>query len=114
MPTLCLVVVILIISAVVASWIWTIKQSSQNDAQPQTSTEALVASINDINSGMFVRAGTNFLFNFDREYYITFELQPSKERRKFSVPVDGNKAISEGDVGVLKFQGTRFLGFRHL
>ena len=46
-------------------------------------------------------------------YYITFEIQ-SGERLEFHVNGKEYGIIIEGDVGVLSYQRTRFLGFEHV
>ena len=43
-------------------------------------------------------------------YRVTFEVQ-SGDRMELQVPMGEYGLLAEGDVGVLSFQGTRYLGF---
>ncbi len=43
-------------------------------------------------------------------YYVTFEFE-SGDRQEFSVNGRQYGMLAEDDVGILRFQGTRFLGF---
>ncbi|MCM3707073.1 MULTISPECIES: DUF2500 domain-containing protein [Cytobacillus] len=43
-------------------------------------------------------------------YWVTFEFE-SGDRLEFHISGDKYGLLSEGDIGILNFQGTRFLGF---
>jgi len=81
----------------------------KNNAQPKVSNEVVVVKIGRRRSKSF-RHGS---FVINPAYDITFELA-NTERKKLSVPVYGNKWISEGDIGVLTSQGTRYTNFEKI
>ena len=107
-----LIVMLIIIGVILVGIVWSIVEKSRNNAQPTLSAEARVVAIDGRDSGAFTHSGTKAFLNLNREYRITFELLSSGERKKFYVPVKGHKTIAEGDVGVLTFQGTRYISFK--
>jgi len=44
-------------------------------------------------------------------YYVTFESSTGGSRKEFRVPYKEYELLAEGDVGVLKYQGTRYISF---
>lgn len=53
----------------------------------------------------------NGISNSSTTYYVTFQVE-SGDRMEFRVSGSQYGMIMEGDMGMLKFQGTRFLEFR--
>ena len=75
---------------------------SSNNAQPEIGSTARVAAKRTEVSGTDDHTSTS--------YFATFELQ-SSERREFSVLGREYGMLAEGDAGILRYQGTRYLGF---
>lgn len=102
---LCFIIVIgtLIVGAVkgLAEW-------SDNNSQPVLSDEArVVAKRLDVSgTGGSDSSGGGA----STSYYATFEL-PTGERREFWIAGKEYGLLCEGDEGVLRRQGTRYLGF---
>ena len=47
---------------------------------------------------------------YSTTYYVTFQVE-SGDRMEFYVPSNEYGYLAEGDEGILRFQGTRYLGF---
>ncbi|MBO4562132.1 MAG: DUF2500 domain-containing protein [Clostridia bacterium] len=78
-----------------------ISEWSRNNASPVEENAAIVVAKRTMLSG-----GENATTS----YYVTFEFE-NNERRELSVRGNVYGSIAEGDVGTLRSQGTRFLGF---
>lgn len=48
--------------------------------------------------------------NSSSSYYVTFQVE-SGDRMELSIRGSGYGMLAEGDVGMLSFQGTRYLGY---
>ncbi|WP_276530804.1 DUF2500 domain-containing protein [Floricoccus penangensis] len=77
---------------------------SKNNNLPQVNTRARVVS---------KRANLN---NFNKpltttNYFVNFEVE-NKDRVEFNILGSDYGMIAEGDVGMLEYQGTRFLDFK--
>ncbi len=96
------IIFVIVIGSIVVNVIKGVAQWSSNNAQPEVSAAARVAA-----KRTEVNGGRN---NTSTDYFVTFEL-PSGERREFSIHGHEYGLLSEGDAGVLRHQGTRYLGF---
>lgn len=98
---------VIIISRIVRS----IKQERKNDASPRLSTEAMIVSKRMDVRRRSVNSDMHDMHNAYTRYYVTFQM-PSGDRMELSVNGQEYGMLAEGDVGVLHFQGTRYLGFQ--
>ncbi len=78
-----------------------------NNNSPRLSADAKIV---DKRSSTHHHRHANGHHHHSHSYYITFEVQ-SGDRMELSVPRSEYGLLVVGDVGVLSFQGTRFLGF---
>lgn len=91
-----------------------IKQWSYNNKQPVLDVRCRVVSkrtkftnsLGHTDANGFHHSGSS-----DTTYYITFEFE-STDRIELKVSGKEFGMIVEGDIGVLKFQGTRYLDFK--
>lgn len=94
----------IIISMFVIAIIGGIKQWSKNNNQPVLSVEAKVVAKRSNTS----RNSHNH--SSSTSYYCTFEIE-SGDRVEFHLSGNEYGLLAENDIGKLKFQGTRYLGF---
>lgn len=97
-PALVLGIIVFALAQNIRQWHW-------NNKQPVLCEEAVV-----VDHKIVVSESSSRMSFTTRDYYVTFEMKCGA-RLEFDVGTTcGMPAI--GDVGRLKFQGTRFLGFR--
>ena len=93
-----------------------VKQKKANDASPRLTVAAFVSakrtkvSTSQHPVGGDASGAHGFNTTSDTSYFVTFEVE-SGDRMEFRVNGAEYGRLSEGDVGRLSFQGTRFLGF---
>ncbi len=93
-----------------------IKEKRRNDASPRLTVNAFVSSKRtNVSTSQHPVGGDasgahGFSTSSTTTYYVTFEVA-SGDRMEFSVSGTEYGRLSEGDVGRLSFQGTRYLGF---
>jgi len=106
---------LIIVCTIAISIIWTIVQWLNNNAQPEISSEVKILAIDDRRSGMSVCMSGEYLFNFSRGYYITYESISSGARKKtwvrFIELADIHSKVAVNDIGILTLQGTRYIKF---
>ncbi len=96
--------------------IYAVKQKKKNDASPRLTVAAFVSSKRTkVSTSQHPVAGdasgaNGFHTTSDTSYFVTFEVE-SGDRMEFRVSGSEYGMLSEGDVGRLSFQGTRYLGF---
>jgi len=83
-----------------------------DNKQPQTPIEVRVVKILD--SGWFIRVGQTYCFNISGTGTVIFELISNRKRKNVLIPLDEIKKLSEGNIGVLTLQGSRFINFKQL
>jgi len=108
MDTFTIITAAFIVGIIAYSIIWT----CVNNSKPKTSVSAQVVSIDKRDSGDITRRGGRVLINFSKVYYVNFLLLSEGKVKKFTVPIEGNQSISEGDTGILIRQGSRFISFK--
>ncbi|MCD8340731.1 MAG: DUF2500 domain-containing protein [Clostridiales bacterium] len=83
-----------------------VRERRQNNRAPVLDVEAAVVSKRqDFSAYLHDTIGTC--------YYVTFQFH-SNDRLELSVSGQQYGMLSEGDLGTLTFQGTRFLGFQRI
>lgn len=94
----------LVFVLVAAGFVWvlfsSIRREMHNNRSPRLSVWARV-----IAKRQDVRHGRGFA-----DYYVTFAVE-SGDRMELEMPGEEYGLLAEGDEGMLRFQGTRFLGF---
>lgn len=117
MSTLFPIVFLIFFVVIIGSFIYAIahgiKTKVKNDNSPRLSVPAkVVAKRDDVTHHTHHSGPDNAMVHHSSStwYYTTFEVE-SGDRMEFSVKSTEYGMLAEGDVGVLSFQGTRFLGF---
>ena len=107
MPVFFVIIFIVIIGAIIYSLVLEGRKRSHDNNSPILDVAAkVVAKRTEINY-----RNSDDSMNYSRtKYYVTFEVA-SKDRMEFGVEGTEYGKLVEGDVGMLKFQGTRYLGF---
>ncbi|MCD8367480.1 MAG: DUF2500 domain-containing protein [Clostridiales bacterium] len=104
------IVLIIILVSVVRS----LKEWQGNNRSPVLDVEAVVVSKRQDFSTHMHNAGDGVMHHTTHcSYYITFQFH-SNDRLELSVSGQQYGMLSEGDLGTLTFQGTRFLGFQRI
>ncbi|MBS4196499.1 DUF2500 domain-containing protein [Lederbergia citri] len=105
-----IIFVIVIISIIVGA-AKGINQWQKNEQSPRLSVPAVVKT-KRTNVSRHSQMDTNEIHSHHTSttYYVTFEFE-SGDRSEFIVSGTEYGQLAEGDVGVLTFQGTRYLGF---
>lgn len=92
-----------------------IGQWNKNNQSPVLDVAAIVLTKRtDVSSDMHMHGGTNHSaahHSYSTSYYVTFEVA-SGDRIEFLVPDREYGMLAEGDRGILRFQGTRYLSFQ--
>ena len=100
------IVFFLVIGMFIFTFAKGISQWHKNNNSPRLSVEAKVVTkrghTGHHRSGQHMHHSTT--------YYVTFEVE-SGDRLELHVPASEFGMLVEGDVGILTFQGTRYLGF---
>ena len=111
-PLMFLVVFIFIISTIVGSLVSGAKRKHKNDQSPRVTADAKVVSKR-------MQVGQNRQSSGDNDmmrsytyskYFVTFEFE-SGDRLELRLPGREYGLLTEGDTGLLTFQGTRYLSF---
>lgn len=108
------IVFFIILGMFIFNIIMEIKQWSYNNKQPVLDIRCRVVSKRTnftYNSGHTDANGIHHSGSSNTMYYVTFEFE-STDRMEFEVSGKEFGMIAEGDIGVLKFQGTRYLDFK--
>lgn len=102
---------IIIIGAFIISAIGGISQWRKNENSPRLSVPAMVKTKRS-NVSRHTHHNDNGFDDHSTSttYYVTFEFE-SGDRTEFHVSGREFGLLSEGDIGTLTFQGTRYLGF---
>lgn len=105
MPILFVVMFVLIAAAIVGTLVKGAAQFHRDNQSPRLSVAAvLVAKRQDFHRG----AGDQSVGYTD--YFLTFEVE-SGDRMELEVKGEEYGLLTEGDKGILNFQGKRYLGF---
>jgi hypothetical protein len=96
------IIFVVVIGSIVVNVLKGVAQWSENNAQPIATQEATVVAKRTEVTGQRERSTTR--------YHATFEW-PGGGRQEFGVSGQQFGLLAEGDAGVLKFQGTRYLSF---
>lgn len=103
------IVFFIIIVAIIGNLLKGIKQWLYNNEQPILDVKCRIVSKR---SEVIGHGGANATHGSTyTDYYITFEVE-SNDRIELRVSGRDYGMIAEGDVGILKFKGTRYLEFR--
>jgi len=86
-----------------------LKQWNKNNHSPRLTVPASVVS-KRTNVSSHMHGGDSMHRTHSTTYYVTFEVE-SGDRMELHVDGQEYGLIAEGDVGMLTFQGTRYLGF---
>lgn len=86
-----------------------LSQWNRNNQSPRLEVEAEVVA-KRTNTTHHHDAGNMAMSHTDTTYYVTFQVA-SGDRMEFHVPGREYGMLVEGDRGVLRFQGTRYLEF---
>ena len=108
------IIFFLIFGTILINIIKGFNQWSYNNKQPILDVKSKVVSKRSEfirHAGHIDSNGTHHNEGSSTNYYITFEFE-SKDRMEFSVSGKEFSMIVEGDIGVLKFQGSRYLEFK--
>lgn len=105
---------IVVIGAVIFSAVKNIREWLSNNKKPKETEKAKVTSKREsVRRRSGPRTGSRVGIGRSRHqtsYYVAFELE-NGERREFKVRGNEYGSLSEGDVGYLTFQGTRYHQF---
>ena len=88
-----------------------ILQWFRNNRSPVLSVEVRVVNLRMRVSGGTHMVGDDLMAGASTSYYATFEVE-SGDRMEFAVGDEEYGLLSQGDVGLLTFQGTRYLRFQ--
>lgn len=108
------IIFLIVLGAFVVNGIKSISQWSYNSKQPILDVKCnVVSKRSDVirHSGHTDANGFHHSGSTSTNYYVTFEFD-SKDRMEFSVSGKEFGMLIEGDIGILKFQGNRFLEFK--
>lgn len=85
-----------------------IRQWRKNEHSPRLSVPAIISSKRtNIRSSS---NGPDHISSSHTDYYVTFEFE-SKDRLEFHLSGKEYGLLAEGDLGMLTFQGTRYISF---
>lgn len=107
------IIFFIVISSFIIAAIKGVNQWSYNNKQPVLDVKCRVVSKRTEvtrHSGHTDTNGMHHHGSSSTSYYVTFEFE-SKDRMEFSVSGKEYGMLVEGDIGTLKFQGTRYLEF---
>ena len=103
LPFMFVIVFAIIIFAIITSAITSLRTKAINDAAPRLKSQAKIISKRTSVHGMQGGHTTT-------DYFITFEFEAGS-RQEFQVNDYEYGTLIEGDSGILKHQGSRYLGF---
>lgn len=112
MPVIVVIGFMFVFGMIIVRIVQGIGQWSRNNASPVLTVDAcLVTKRMDVSHHQHQDAGTNHMhYTSHTTYYATFEVE-SGDRLEFVVSGHEYAQLAEQDIGKLKFQGTRYLGF---
>lgn len=111
-PIIFIIMFVVILGVIVVSVAKGIGQWKKNNDSPiLDSAVVAVAKRTDVSSHH--HAGEHHHSSSSTYYHVTFEFE-SGSRLELAVSGQQYGQIAEGDAGMLRFQGTRFLGFERL
>lgn len=88
-----------------------ITQWNKNNNSPRLTVPAVVvAKRTNVSHHNHAGADNHHHHHTSTSYYVTFQVE-SGDRMELSMPGSEYGLLVEGDVGMLSFQGTRYLGF---
>ena len=97
----------IVIAVFIFTFVKGIGQWSKNNHSPRLSVDAKIV---DKQMTTHHHRNSHGHHHHSHSYYITFEVQ-SGDRMQLLVPGNEFGLLVEGDIGILTFQGTRYLGF---
>nr|WP_204501215.1 DUF2500 domain-containing protein [Aquibacillus albus] len=109
-PIIIMIVFVVVIGTIIFNVIKGIGQWNQNNQSPQLTVPAVVKSKRTHVSRRSHGHGNHVHHGSRTDYYVTFEFE-SGDRSEFKVSGQEYGQIAEADLGMLTFQGTRYLGF---
>lgn len=90
------------------------KKWKENNESPKLEVEAIVVSKRpDVHHYSHNTTDNMHHSSSSTNYYVTFEVM-SGDRMEFNVPDKEYGMLVENDAGILKFQGSRYLGFERV
>lgn len=105
------IVILLIVFVVFSAFAISIaKQWSRNNNSQEVSVKARVLKIRD--DGWFQKSSGTYRFDVTGSCRITFEIIESGQCQDLNVSMGELDVISEGDIGTLTMQGTRYISFK--
>ena len=109
------IVFVIVMGGFVAVAVRGIATWGKNNASPRIPAETkIVAKRLSVSGGGMHHHGTDIhMHHHDSSstyYYATFEFNTG-DRKEFQVPAQEYGLLAEGDIGVLTFQGTRYISF---
>lgn len=110
-PVFFFIIFFLIFGTIIFGLFNGVKQWNSNNKQPRLSVSAIIIDKRmDISHHHHTNDNNMTSSSTSTSYYVTFQFE-SGDRMEF--PIDGNEygLLVHGDKGILKFQGTRYLGF---
>lgn len=110
------IVFCIVIGSFVVSAVKGVNEWSSNNKQPILDVKCIIISKRSEtirHAGHTSANGMHHSGGSSTSYYVTFEFE-SKDRMEFSVSGKEFGLIAEGDIGMLKFQGSRFLEFNRI
>lgn len=100
----------LVFGMIIYTMIKGIAEWGKNNRSPRLSVDAVIVDKRSHTTHHHHDHGGHHHTTRSTTYYVTFEVQ-SGDRMELRVPCDEYGLLVSGDVGVLSFQGTRYLAF---
>ena len=107
------IVPILIIGVFIFIIIKGVTEWSSNNNSPKLTVPASVVTKRTSTSGGGHHSDSNMHSTTTTSYYVTFEFE-SGDRTEFGLSGSQYGMLAEADIGILTFQGTRYLGFERV
>ncbi|WP_078551573.1 DUF2500 domain-containing protein [Bacillus alkalicellulosilyticus] len=113
------IVAVVVIGTILYSVFSAMKQYQKNEQSPKLSVPAIIktkrtdfrrSTSTDMNHHQENQHFPSSTTSTHTRYFVTFEFE-SGDRSEFNVTGNEYGMLSEGDIGMLTFQGTRYLGF---
>lgn len=106
-PVFIFIIFAIVIGTILVKTVTGVSQWSTNNNSPQLSVSAQVMTKRTNTWGGSGDSSAH------TDYYVTFQVE-SGDRMEFTVKGKEYGLLAEGDVGLLNFQGTRYLGFERM
>ncbi len=107
-------VFLLVIAMFAVNAVRAVAQWNKNNHAPELTVDAKVVSrrtsVNSHHHGGDAAGTGGYHTSSSTSYYVTFEVE-SGDRMEFHLTGSEYGMLAEGDMGKLRFQGTRYLGF---